>query len=111
MKKRFVQFAAAALSFALLVGVPGEKTSAASVTIDPTIRVGLFFGSSALPGANLLNDVGSGYRLGYYDSNRSFQQLAQTNETAISVVNTQNVYYSTSGNWSGYFDTISKPAA
>ena len=107
VKKRFVQFAAAALSFALLVGVPGEKTSAASVTIDPTIRVGLFFGSSALPGANLLNDVGSGYRLGYYDSNRSFQQLAQTNETAISVVKTQNVYYGTSGNWSGYFDTIS----
>lgn len=110
-KKRFVQFAAAVLSCALLTGLPGTKTSAASVTIDPTIRVGLFFGSSALPGANLLNDVGSGYQLGYYDGNRVFQKLAQTSETAISVVKTQNVYYGTSGVWSGYFDTISSDIA
>lgn len=111
VRKRFVQFAAAALSFALLIGIPGAKASASSVTIDPTIRVGLFFGGSALPGANLLNSVGSGYRLGYYDSNRAFQQLAQTSETAISVVKTQNVYYGTSGGWSGYFDTISSDIA
>lgn len=106
LKKRFVQFAAALLSCALLVAAPTGETRAASVTVDPTIRVGLFYGSTALPGANLLNDVGSGYRLGYYDANRSFQQLAQTSETAISVVKTQNVYYGTVGNWSGYYDTI-----
>lgn len=107
LKKRFVQFAAGLLSCALLMMVPVAKTQAASVTVDPVIRVGLFYGSTALPGANLLNDVGSGYRLGYYDTNRSFQQLAQTSETAISVVKTQNVYYGTSGKWTGYFDTIS----
>ena len=107
LKKRFVQFAAGLLSCALLMMVPVAKTQAASVTVDPVIRVGLFYGSIALPGANLLNDVGSGYRLGYYDTNRSFQQLAQTSETAISVVKTQNVYYGTSGKWTGYFDTIS----
>lgn len=106
LKKRFVQFAAALLSCALLVAAPTGETRAASVTVDPTIRVGLFYGSTALPGANLLNDVGGGYRLGYYDANRSFQQLAQTSETAISVVKTQNVYYGTVGNWSGYYDTI-----
>ena len=106
LKKRFVQFAAAALSCALLVALPVGRTQAASVTVDPTIRVGLFYGSTALPGANLLIDVGSGYRLGYYDSNRVFQQLAQTSESAISVVKTQNVYYGTVGNWAGYYDTI-----
>lgn len=106
LKKRFVQFAAALLSCALLVAAPTGETRAASVTVDPTIRVGLFYGSTALAGANLLNDVGSGYRLGYYDANRSFQQLAQTSETAISVVKTQNVYYGTVGNWSGYYDSI-----
>lgn len=106
IKKRFVQFAAIALSCALLIAAPGGSTQAASVTVDPVIRVGLFYSGTALPGANLLNDVGSGYRLGYYDANRSFQQLAQTNETAISVVKTQNVYYGTSGKWTGYFDTI-----
>lgn len=106
LKKRFVQFAAIALSCALLAGAPGGSTQAASVAVNPIIRVGLFYSGTALPGANLLNDVGSGYRLGYYDANRSFQQLAQTSETAISVVKTQNVYYGTSGRWSGYFDTI-----
>ena len=111
LKKRFVQFAAVALSCAVLVAAPIGRTQAASVTVDPTIRVGLFYGSTALPGANLLNDVGSGYRLGYYDSNRTFQQLAQTSETAISVVKTQNVYYGTSGGWSGYFDTITSSTA
>lgn len=110
-KKRFVQFAAAVLSCALLVALPVGRTQAASVAVDPTIRVGLFYGSTALPGANLLNDVGSGYRLGYYDSNRVFQQLAQTSETAISVVKTQNVYYGTVGNWSGYYDTITSNIA
>ncbi|MGN8895782.1 SpoIID/LytB domain-containing protein [Flavonifractor sp. HCP28S3_F3] len=111
LKKRFVQFAAAALSCALLVALPVGRTQAASVAVDPTIRVGLFYGSTALPGANLLNDVGSGYRMGYYDSNRVFQQLAQTSETAISVVKTQNVYYGTVGNWSGYYDTITSNIA
>ena len=62
LKKRFVQFAAALLSCALLVVAPMGETRAASVTVDPTIRVGLFYGSTALAGANLLNDVGSGYK-------------------------------------------------
>ena len=106
-----MQFAAAALSCAMLIALPNGGTEAASVTVDPTIRVGLFYDSTALPGANLLNDVGSGYRLGYYDANRSFQQLAQTSETAISVVKTQNVYYGTVGNWTGYYDTITSDIA
>ena len=31
------------------------------------VRVGLFYGGNALSGANLANDVGSGYRFGYFD--------------------------------------------
>ena len=107
-RKRIVQFAAAALALALLAGAPaGESSAAEAVTADPVIRVGLFYGSSALDGANLLNDVGSGYRLGYYDSQRAFQTLAQTAEEAISVVKTQNVYYGTGVDWSGsgYYDS------
>ncbi|WP_297209580.1 SpoIID/LytB domain-containing protein [uncultured Flavonifractor sp.] len=101
-----MQFAAAALVCVLLAAVPGAGTQAAAVDANPTVYVGLFYGSSALPGANLLNSVGSGYQLGYYDSSRVFQKLAQTEETAISVVKTQNVYYGTSGGWAGYYDTI-----
>ena len=107
--KKFVQIAALALAIALPLGqIPA---SAASVKVDPTIKVGIFYGSNALPGANLLNDAGSGYRLGYYDGDRVFQQLAATGETAISVVKTQNVYYGTVGNWAGYYDTITSNIA
>ena len=107
--KKFVQIAALALAIALPLSQ--APASAASVAVDPTVKVGLFYGSNALPGANLLNDVGSGYRLGYYDDNRVFQQLAATSETAISVVKTQNVYYGTVGNWAGYYDPITSNIA
>ena len=109
MLKKIVQVAALALAIA--VPMSAVPASAASVQVDPTMKVGLFYGSSALPGANLLNEVGSGYRLGYYDSNRKFQELTSTGETAISVVKTQNVYYGTVGNWAGYYDTITSSIA
>lgn len=107
--KKIVQIAALAL--AIVLPLSQSPASAASVAMDPTIKVGIFYGSNALPGANLLNDVGSGYRLGYYDDNRVFQQLAATSETAISVVKTQNVYYGKVGTWSGYYDTITSNIA
>lgn len=107
--KKFVQIAALALAIALPLSQ--APASAATVAVDPTVKVGLFYGSNALPGANLLNDVGSGYRLGYYDDNRVFQQLAATSETAISVVKTQNVYYGKVGTWSGYYDSITSNIA
>ena len=109
MLKKFVQIAALALAVALPLG--NLPASAASVEVDPTMKVGLFYGSSALAGANLLNEVGSGYRLGYYDSDREFVELTSTSETAISVVKTQNVYYGTVGNWAGYYDTITSSIA
>ena len=106
-RKRIVQVVGATLALALLVHGPVVGSAAGTVEEDPVIRVGLFYGSTALDGANLLNDVGSGYRLGYYDSQRAFQTLAQTTETAISVVKTQNVYYGTGVDWSGsgYYDS------
>lgn len=103
-----MQVAACALAI-LTLSLP--VPTRAAVEVDPTIKVGLFYGSNALPGANLLNDVGSGYRLGYFDDDRVFQQLTATSETAISVVKTQNVYYGTVGNWAGYYDTITSNIA
>lgn len=58
-----------------------------------TVLVGLAYGSSVLDGANLANDVGTGYRFGYLDGDRVFQPVAYTAETSISVVKTQNVWY------------------
>lgn len=65
--------------------------SAADSPVNPTIRVGLAYGSAALPGANLENSTGSGYRLGYFDEDLNFCTLGNTAETQISVVKTQNV--------------------
>lgn len=90
----------------VLAAIFPSQSASAAVAVDPTIRVGLFYGTDALPGANLLNSVGSGYRLGYFDHERNFVQLGETAQTAISVVKTQNVYYGKVGSWSGYYDSI-----
>ena len=92
MKKRLVRFLSAVLSAGLLLS--GLSAEAVTVPESQNIRIGLYYGSDALAGANLLNSTGTGYRLGYYDDDRNFQTLATTAETGISVVKTQNVYYS-----------------
>ena len=74
--------------------LPAAPAQAAQVQVNPAIRVGLYFGSNALPGANLLNQAGSGYRFGYFDGGLQFTQLGYTSQTAISMVKTQNVWYS-----------------
>ena len=90
MGKKIIQFAA--ILFAAVICLSGV-VSAADAAEQDVIRVGLFYGSSALPGANLLNDVGTGYRFGYLDGDARFCPVGSTGESAISVVKTQNVYY------------------
>jgi len=66
-----------------------------------TVKVGLKYGSGALDGANIENETGSGFNFGYYDSNRDFNRVGFSNETALSVVVDRTVYYSSStGNYS-----------
>lgn len=65
-------------------------TSAAAA--PDMVRVGLAYGSGALPSANLENNVGSGYRFGYYNTNGSFVTLGSTTQTQISMLKTQNIY-------------------
>lgn len=88
MGKSLIRFAAVLLAAALCIGC---VTFAASSETKETLRVGLFYGSTALPGANLENSVGSGYRFGWYDDDLTFHQLGSSSETQISVVKTQNV--------------------
>ena len=75
-----------------------SMVSAVDAEINPTIQVGLFYGQNALPGANLENYAGSGYRLGYFDEDLHFVTLGHTPETQISMVKTQNVSLS-NGNY------------
>ena len=91
MKKKIRHFASFLLG--ALLFLPLGRAEAATATVPDTIRVGVAQGGGALPGANLLNSVGSGYRLGYFDSGLSFVQLGYTYETAISVLKTQTLYF------------------
>ncbi len=64
------------------------------VSTIQTMRVGLYYGETSLTSANLANETGSGFRLGYYGSGSTFTQLGETNEEAITMVRASNVYRS-----------------
>ena len=92
MGKHTMRLITALLTAALFLGCSAAFAGAAG--IKETLRVGLFYGSTALPGANLENSVGNGYRFGWYDDGLAFHQVGSTTETQISMVKTQNVTFS-----------------
>ncbi len=63
---------------------------------DPVkmVRIGLYWGNSALVAANLQNAVGSGFQFGYYDENRRFIPVGSTEKTAITMLKDWNMYLS-----------------
>ena len=67
------------------------------------LRVGLSYGDNALTSANLWNSVGTGYRFGFHDG-AVLKLVGNTSETKISVLKTQNLYYTPvmSDGYSGY---------
>ena len=113
MKRKFVQIAALCLSAALLLALGREKAAASPLPSDPNdriIRVGLHYGTGAMEGLNLLNDTGSGYRFGYYDSSNRFVAMGSTAEKAVSVVPTVNVYYGTLNGYASYHTALTSSA-
>ena len=86
-----MQFAAALL--AVVLALP---TALAEGSGGEMVRVGLAYGSGALVNANLENNTGygSGYRMGYFDDDLDFVELAWTDkdETQITMVKTQNTW-------------------
>ncbi len=90
----------------------GSTVSTVPTQTSQTISVGLYYGTDTLPAANLQNFVGTGFRFGYL-SNGAFVQVGTTQETSISVLKTQNLYYSSSlpGGGYGYSDQITSNVA
>ena len=116
MKRKFVQIAALGLAAALLLASGGGKASAAPAsTSDRIIRVGLHhdgaYGTGSVEGLNLLNEVGSGFRFGYYDGTSRFVELGTTGQTAISMVETVNACYGIYGGYSSYHTKITTNVA
>lgn len=104
MKRKFVQLAACGLAAALALSLTAALPRASAAREEQTIRVGYYYGTGALDGANLANETGSGFRLGYFNSANEFVQLASTADESISVVKTENVYYGTYNNYTSYHD-------
>ncbi len=104
MKKKFVQLAACGLAAAMALSLTAALPRASAADDGQMIRVGLYYSSDALDGANLANETGSGFRLGYFNSANEFVQLASTADESISVVKTENVYYGTYNNYTSYHD-------
>ena len=61
---------------------------------NPTLKIGLFYSGSALPSANLQNNIGSGYQLGFYDSTRTFISKYSLSQQRISMLKDMNFYHS-----------------
>ena len=93
---RFVRLLTAFLAILALLslGVPTLPAKAYTPSIT-ALRVGLFYGSNALPSANLQNvdGYGSGYEFGYFDQNtRAFISIgATTAETKLSMLRDMNM--------------------
>lgn len=90
MAKKIIQFVTMFLCVVIsLVSV----VSATDTSETVMLRIGLNYNTDTLAGANLSNDVGTGYRFGYFNVDKVFYQVGYTGSTDISVVKTQNVYY------------------
>lgn len=87
--RKIVQLAA--ITLAVFAGL---TMAANAADTNPTVKIGLYYGSGALFSANLQNYSGSGYQFGYYDSNRSFVPLGQTEQTKISMTADGAIYIS-----------------
>lgn len=75
-----------------------DTAEAYSPPVD-NVRVGLYYGSGALEGANLENTAGygSGYEFGYFDSRNNFVSIgAYTDDITISMILDRNMFYNSS---------------
>ena len=76
------------------------SAASASAVVNDVAKVGLKYGSNALFSANLENHVGHGYAFGYFDDDRDFVELGETDEKTISMTAAGTVYMNSSGTYS-----------
>ena len=82
------------LTFSLLAALLPILATEANAYSENIIKVGLYYGSSAMPSANLANEVGDGYNFGWFDSNREFYYIGYTYENKITTMKDTNMYLS-----------------
>ena len=95
MKKKLAKLLVLTLIWSVLLGL----TPAAQAAGSKTMRIGLLSGNDAAASVKLANVAGAGFRFGYYDSDLRFVSLGWTQETAIQVMITHNLYLNGSGSF------------
>ncbi len=100
MKKAAKIFMTFTLVAAIILTSVGYQKAEAYTPSITTLKIGLYYGSNALPSANLQNvtGYGSGYQFGILDANRQFTPVGVTSETKISVLRDKNMVYNSSAN-------------
>ncbi len=88
MNKRGKQY----LAVALCLGMVLTYIPARAATVGESVDIGLYYGETAMASANLENEVGTGYYMGYMDQSGAFASLAYTDKTQISMLKTRNMY-------------------
>ena len=85
-------------------------TPVSAVAYEPpyqTLKIGLYYGTTALPSANLQNvdGYGSGFEFGYFDANRNFVPInADTSENRITMLMDRNMtWYTGDGTSAGEY--------
>lgn len=106
MKKRMMKTLVIALAAIMTLSCLGVNGVASDLTENRIMKVGLYYGSTALPTANLANEVGSGFRFGYFDQDGNFFQVGYTTVEAITMLKNTN-FYLASGD---YYETPTSSA-
>jgi len=99
MAKKWIKRFSLILALCVLATLTAPISSASYSPPFTTIRIGLFFGSSELPSANLQNvaPTGSGFDFGYFDQSRNFVPIgAWTDVTSITMLMDRNMVWNPS---------------
>jgi stage II sporulation protein D len=92
MMKQIYRSIAVTLLTALILALFCASPAKCAEDPVPMVRIGLYWGDTALEAANLQNAVGSGFAFGYFDEERSFVPVGETQETAITMIKDWNMY-------------------
>lgn len=82
------------LVLAAALFLPGSRAARAYTNPVKTMKIGLYYGSDAMAAANLQNFVGSGFTFGYYDPDRVFHAVGETDETKLTMLKDWTMYLS-----------------
>lgn len=82
------------LSFSLSISLYAQNE-------NDILKVGLFYGANGLPAAKLQNvsGYGYGYKIGYFDTNKSFQPLFEVGESKLTIVKDKLIYIDSNGEY------------